>query len=259
VARVNRPYEDENGHKKPCGLIIDFVSILKELNRAFSFDSKEVSGVIEDLDLLLGRFRELMGKPAADYLDAGEGAADQQAERQLYERFFDKDKRREFYEYFKEVETLYEILSPDAALREHVPTYQRLAELYAILRNEYDSHGPAISSDLGHKTEKLLENRVELSGDIDTGRTVEYDAKTLESLHKNAKTDNGKIMNLLRDLRLRTAEEAAAAHDRPSPRRDRETPGGTDEGGRRTLEARTRCDNVRRVLAHRTGEHPWSA
>ena len=35
VARVNRPYEDDDGVKKPCGLIIDFVGVLKELNRRF--------------------------------------------------------------------------------------------------------------------------------------------------------------------------------------------------------------------------------
>jgi type I restriction enzyme R subunit len=210
VARVNRPYEDEDGHKKPCGLIIDFVSILKELNRAFSFDSKDVSGVIEDLDVLLARFRELMGEPAAHYLDAGEGSPDQQLERQLYERFFDSEKRREFFEYFQEVETLYEILSPDPALRDFVPTYQRLADLYAALRSEYASLGPAISSDLGHKTERLLQERVRLEGEVGTSRSVEYDAKTLETLRKNVSTDNGKIMNLLRDLRLRTRDEAAA-------------------------------------------------
>jgi type I restriction enzyme, R subunit len=210
VARVNRPYEDEDGHKKPCGLIIDFVSILKELNRAFSFDSNEVSGVIEDLDVLLARFGELMIEPAARYLDAGDGTPDQQLERQLYERFFDPDKRREFFEYFQEAETLYEILSPDPALREHVPTYQRLADLYAALRSEYGSRGPVLSSDLGHKTEKLLEERVRVSGEIGTGRTVEYDAKTLDSLRKNTRTDNGKIMNLLRDLRTRTQTEAVA-------------------------------------------------
>src|SRR5439155_3813757 len=28
VARVNRPYEDDAGRKKPCGLIIDFIGIL---------------------------------------------------------------------------------------------------------------------------------------------------------------------------------------------------------------------------------------
>jgi type I restriction enzyme, R subunit len=208
VARVNRPYEDDEGRKKPCGLIIDFIGILRELNRAFSFDSKEVSGVIEDLDLLFQRFRELMGEPATRYLDAGTGTPDQQLERQLYEIYFDKDRRREFFEYFQEVETLYEILSPDAQLREYVSTYQRLADLYAVLRSEYGSRGGITSYDLGYKTEMLLVREAVTTSDYTTGRTVEYDAKTLETLHKNAKTDTGKVMNLLRDLRTRAEEEA---------------------------------------------------
>lgn len=208
VARVNRPYEDDAGRKKPCGLIIDFIGILRELNRAFSFDSKEVSGVIEDLDLLFERFRELMGEPAARYLDAGDGTPDQQLERQLYEVYFDKDRRRQFFDYFQEVETLYEILSPDAQLREYVSTYQRLADLYAVLRSEYGTQGGVTSYELGHKTEMLLTHEAVTTGDYAAGRTVEYDAKTLETLHKNAKTDTGKVMNLLRDLRTRAEAEA---------------------------------------------------
>src|SRR5207247_2145269 len=73
VARVNRPYEDEQGIKKPCGLIIDFVGVLKELNKALAFDSDDVNGVIEDLDLLLQRFRELMGTKGKHYLDLAGG------------------------------------------------------------------------------------------------------------------------------------------------------------------------------------------
>lgn len=208
VARVNRPYEDDEGRKKPCGLIIDFIGILKELNRAFSFDSNEVTGVIEDLDLLFDRFRELMGEPATRFLDAGPGAPDEQLERQLYEIYFDKDRRRAFFEFFQEVETLYEILSPDAALRGYVSAYQRLADLYATLRSEYGAHGGISSCDLGRKTETLLTRAAEATGQYGSGRTVEYDAKTLETLHKNAKTDAGKVMNLLRDLRARSEAEA---------------------------------------------------
>src|SRR5690606_20563633 len=50
IARVNRPFEDERGLKKPCGLIMDFVGVLRELNKALAFDSDDVNGVIEDLD-----------------------------------------------------------------------------------------------------------------------------------------------------------------------------------------------------------------
>lgn len=60
IARVNRPYEDEKGIRKRVGLVVDFVGVLRELKKALQFDSSDVSGVIEDLDLLLRDFRQKM-------------------------------------------------------------------------------------------------------------------------------------------------------------------------------------------------------
>ena len=55
IARVNRPYVDKEGVQKQVGLVVDFVGVLRELKKALQFDSSDVSGVIEDLDLLLQR------------------------------------------------------------------------------------------------------------------------------------------------------------------------------------------------------------
>jgi type I restriction enzyme R subunit len=56
IARVNRPYIDTEGVQKRVGLVVDFVGVLRELRKALQFDSSDVSGVIEDLDLLLKDF-----------------------------------------------------------------------------------------------------------------------------------------------------------------------------------------------------------
>ena len=42
IARVNRPYEDEEGKKKPFGLVIDFIGIFDKLEKALAFDSDDV-------------------------------------------------------------------------------------------------------------------------------------------------------------------------------------------------------------------------
>ena len=52
IARVNRPYVDGEGNSKPIGLVVDFVGVLRELRKVLQFDSSDVSGAIEDLDLL---------------------------------------------------------------------------------------------------------------------------------------------------------------------------------------------------------------
>src|SRR5215467_3797122 len=42
IARVNRPYEEEEKFKKPCGFVVDFVGVLGKLKKALAFDSKQV-------------------------------------------------------------------------------------------------------------------------------------------------------------------------------------------------------------------------
>ena len=54
IARVNRPYEDDEGRRKTAGLILDFVGIFEKLEKALAFDSEDVDGVVEDLDVLRG-------------------------------------------------------------------------------------------------------------------------------------------------------------------------------------------------------------
>ena len=69
IARVNRPYVDANGVQKRVGLVVDFVGVLRELKKALQFDSSDVSGVIEDLDLLLEDFLGKIEKARNEYLD----------------------------------------------------------------------------------------------------------------------------------------------------------------------------------------------
>jgi type I restriction enzyme R subunit len=85
VARVNRPYVDAEGVQKRVGLVADFVGVLRELRKALQFDSSDVSGVIEDLDVLLADFQEKITKAAKDYLDVGGGGdPDERLERVVY-------------------------------------------------------------------------------------------------------------------------------------------------------------------------------
>lgn len=210
IARVNRPYEDEAGHRKPCGLIVDFIGVLRELNKALAFDSDQVSGVVEDLDLLLARFQELMGGSAQTYLQPIEGGKDEQLEKLLYEELLDKDRRQAFVDLFKEVETLYEILSPSPELRDYLEDYQKLADLYFMLRNAYGSK-TTFYEDLANKTELLVRDTAGTYGPA-AGASVEFDEQALAVLKRGKGSDQSKIMNLVRALR-----EAAATEGEEQP------------------------------------------
>lgn len=211
IARVNRPCEDEDGIRKRVGLVVDFVGVLRELRKALRFDSGDVSGVIEDLDVLLKDFRQRMGEAAKQYLDAGEGgSADERLERIVFGRFLEVAARKAFFEAFKEIEALWEILSPSPELRDHIQPYKQLSQLYAAVRNAYaDKAGLAI--DLAHKTERLIQESAIQEGLGRLTKTVTFDVKTLESLRKDAGPDEGKVFNLVRGLNKEMDENPDAA------------------------------------------------
>ena len=211
IARVNRPYVDADGVRKRVGLIVDFVGVLRDLRQALRFDSSDVGGVIEDLDLLRADLLERIGRAKAEYLDDAEaGGADERLEAVVYGRFLDPEARRAFFDAFKEIEALWEILSPSPALRDHLETWRRLAQLYAAVRNAYrdrDSYAAA----LGRKTASLVQERT-IQADLGRfTRTVDFDAATLDALRCEPGSDEAKVFNFVRGLRQAVADAPAMA------------------------------------------------
>jgi len=103
IARVNRPYEDESGRKKTNGLI-DFVGIFDNLERALAFDSEDIKGIVEGIDVLKERFAELIETGKTEYLHFLNIGNDDKIANALLESFRDKDKREEFYRFFRELQ-----------------------------------------------------------------------------------------------------------------------------------------------------------
>jgi type I restriction enzyme R subunit len=209
IARVNRPYVDANGVRKRVGLVVDFVGVLRELKKALQFDSDDVSGVIEDLDLLLKDFLDKIEKAKTAYLETGPGGDDEKLE-QVVGRLFDPEERKAFYEAYKDIEALWEILWPSPELRDHIESYKNLAKLYAAVRNAY---APRIGfvADLAYKTRRLVEQSAEQEALGVLTKTVTFDVKTLEGLQREPGSHEGKVFNLVRSLHQELEEEPAAA------------------------------------------------
>lgn len=200
IARVNRPYVDSQGIQKRIGLVLDFVGVLRELKKALHFDSSDVSGVIEDLDVLMKDFKLKIDIASKSYLATdGGGGADERLERIVFGKFLDPDERKVFFETYKEIESLWEILSPSAELRSYIDTFKHLATLYAAVRNAYaDKVG--FVADLAYKTRRLIEQNAIQNGLGRLTKSVTFDVRTLESLRKDSSSDEGKVFNLVRGL-----------------------------------------------------------
>ncbi len=210
IARVNRPYIQPGDINKPCGLVVDFVGIFSKLEKALAFDSDVVNGVIENIELIFKRFNEIMQTKAKEYKDLCKGPVDDKAVEKAIDVFSDKEKREEFFKLYKEIETYYEILSPDPKLRDHIEDFTQLTCLYQIIRNAYRQK-TALYGDIARKTATLIQKEVGILGLTKTTKNVLIDEKILKSIKDSNSSDNSKVINLVNSIRDTVMKESDEA------------------------------------------------
>jgi len=210
IARVNRPYESEEGQRKTTGLIVDFVGVFENLERVLAFDSQEVTGVVEGLEVLQARFAELMEQGQADYLPLMAGKTEDKAAESVLENFRDKERREAFYAFFREVQEIYEILSPDPFLRPFLKDYERLVEMYRLVRSAYEPHVPVDKSFL-RKTAGIVQQHTVTSQIRELQATYEIGPAALLALLREDQPDTVKVFNLLKELHRIVAEQGKTA------------------------------------------------
>jgi len=208
IARVNRPYEDERGRRKPSGFVLDFVGIFDNLERALAFDSQDIQGVVEGLDVLKVRFQQLMEQGRREYLAIVKGRSGDKAVESVLEHFRDPEERDKFYRYFRELQEVYEILSPDEFLRPFLDEYRALSEIYQVLRSNYEAR-PIASLDFLKKTAALVQEHTH--GYMVREPTMVYglDVETLGRLAQEDAPDAVKVFNLLKAIRQIVEAQAA--------------------------------------------------
>ena len=206
IARVNRPYEDEDGLVKPAGFVLDFVGIFESLEKALAFDSDEVASVIRNIDVLKADFAKRIREDAAVYLPLTKGWDDKAKERAI-DYFQDKDTRETFFKFFRGIQNLYDILSPDAFLRPFIADYQELTILYGLIRNAY-SDRPYVDKELTAKTRELLQEHTESELFELPNAVYELNETTLEKIDQSDSSDTVKVLNLGKVLHKTVASEA---------------------------------------------------
>src|SRR5207244_3284842 len=101
--------------------------------------------------------------------------------------------------------------SPAPELRDHVEGYQRLADLYKMLRNQYAA-SPFMYGDVARKTERLIREQVVAPTAPRITRMAEFDAPTLEALHQRPGGENGRVVDRVGQLREETDRAGAEPH-----------------------------------------------
>jgi type I restriction enzyme R subunit len=206
IARINRPYEDESGVVKPFGFVMDFVGVFEMLKKALAFDSDIVASVIQNVDVLKQLFAKLMSESAPKYMAQASGWDDKAKERAI-EALKTKDAREDFFRFFRQVQTLYNILSPDAFLGPYIAQYLALSELYALIRNFYSSR-VYVDREVTTKTKELLQKQTGIDFIDPPGAIYELGPKQLAALKKSDASTTVKILNLSRILKETINTEA---------------------------------------------------
>ena len=208
IARVNRPYENEAQEMvKPHGFVLDFVGIFDKLEKALAFDSDEINAIVKDLKLLKVLFKNKMESRAPEYLGLIECNFNDMDVDTLIEHFRDPERRKELFKEYKEIEMLYEIISPDAFLRPFIADYGTLSAIYQIVRKAY-TRTVMVDREFQAKTNHLVQQQVGSYGVGGLGEILAIDGNTIDLIKNKSGGDGTKVINLIKSIE-KLAEESS--------------------------------------------------
>lgn len=206
IARVNRPYENEAQEMvKPHGFVLDFVGIFDKLEKALAFDSDEINAIVKDLKLLKVLFKSKMESKAPEYLALLQRNFDDKDVDGLIEHFRDPERRKAFFKEYKEIEMLYEIISPDAFLRPFIEDYTTLSAIYDVVRKAYTKR-VMVDRDFQKKTNELVREHIGTVMEVPVTDKVELNVETIEAIKARHAGDATKVINLIKTIE-KSAEE----------------------------------------------------
>jgi len=117
----------------------------------------------------------------------------------VLEHFRDRERREAFYGYFRELQDLYEILSPDAFLRPFLADFNDLLRIFHLVRAAYE-RGQPVDKEFLRKTARLVQEHTQ-TGLIEPPTQFQtVTAEALEAMARRHQPDTVKVFNLLKAL-----------------------------------------------------------
>ncbi len=208
IARGNRPYENEQAEMvKPHGFVLDFVGIFDMLEKALAFDSAEINAIVKDLKLLKVLFQHKMEQQAPGYLALIERNFDDKDVDTLIEHFRDPARRKTFFKEYKEIEMLYEIISPDAFLRPFIDYYGTLSAIYHVVRKAYAKR-IIVDREFQKKTRELVQKHVGTRYIEPVSETLIINEDTVNYIAESKGGTAKKVINLVKSIEKKAEEES---------------------------------------------------
>ena len=148
-----------------------------------------------------------MESTAPEYLSLIERNFDDRDVDTLIEHFRDPERRKEFFKEYKEIEMLYEIISPDAFLRPFIEPYATLSSIYGVVRNAY-AKKVYVDRAFLQKTNELVQKHIGVGWRENRADYVAIDRTTIETIKKRDEGKATKVINLVKAIEKQAEENS---------------------------------------------------
>jgi len=142
IARVNRPYRGV----KEYGLVIDFIGIFDELERAFAmYESEDLKGAVFDIEYILRNFRESLRELQKLIGSRSTGESEEELFKLMRIKAEnlarDKEFERIFVENYRTLRRLYELIAPKLTVQE-LEEYRWFSDVYTFYTKSFVGTSP---------------------------------------------------------------------------------------------------------------------
>jgi type I restriction enzyme R subunit len=198
IARTNRPYKD----LKTAGLIIDYVGILKEFQRAFeNYTKEDITGVLLPIDELAQDFTQTIDETMTLFVDVPKDQYDRQTMLKAFETITaNPQNTKKFQQNYRHLRKLFELLGPHPIKLQKLKEYTWLTQIYnfylRITRQEHYEENRLVQKYFP-KTLKYVYKTTEVAGIEQQYPTITFDVDYLKNLEEKAKTKEEKAANIL--------------------------------------------------------------
>lgn len=206
IARTNRVYPN-----KGAGKIIDYYGITRNLYDALNFDESIIDSALIDLDHLKQEFIEVLREVKDIFTGINQEDPSIENLRRCLKIFIDNEsKQRYFTDKYARLKLLFEVLSPDPFLADHIRAFEWITSVYIAFINEFRPENAAMDAfrtgdmptfgQYGEKVKKLIQEQIDYEGITKNFRELNInDIYTLEKLNKM--DDEEKALNLEKMLK----------------------------------------------------------
>jgi type I restriction enzyme R subunit len=200
IARTNRPFLN-----KKFGLIVDYIGVLKELEKAFekfeARDSEDLRVVIRDLEKEKEEFKGLIN----NLLKIFEGVKREDTRESLENALnllIDPEKAKSFEKMMKELMKSYEMLRGEPFLRDYLLDYTWLVKIYIAYNKRFKKANvnELKIGELSKKTIRLIQETIDVKEIEDAYPTVSVDEKYIEVLRKSPPKTIGAAIDVLTNI-----------------------------------------------------------